>query len=76
MRELFKIGSQSQPTGGGGGGITDLNGLTATTQAFAVGTSGTDFAIVSASSTHTFNLPNASASARGVVSTSAQNCLS
>ena len=49
-------------------GITSLNGLTALTQTFAVGTSGTDFGISSASSTHTFNLPTASAANRGALS--------
>ena len=49
-------------------GITTLNTLTATTQTFAVGTSGTDFAISSATSTHTFNLPTASAINRGALS--------
>ena len=58
--------------GGGGSGLTNLNGLTAGTQSFAVGTSGTDFAISSATSTHTFNLPDAGASARGVVTTGSQ----
>jgi collagen type VII alpha len=53
-------------------GITTLNTLTAATQTFAVGTVGTDFAVSSATSTHTFNLPDASASARGVVTTGAQ----
>jgi hypothetical protein len=49
-------------------GITSLNGLTALTQNFAVGTSGTDFGISSATSTHTFNLPTASATNRGALS--------
>ena len=51
-------------------GITSLNGLTATTQTFAVGTSGTDFNISSATATHTFNLPTASAANRGALSSS------
>lgn len=50
-------------------GIGALNGLTAPTQTFAVGTSGTDFNISSATSTHTFNLPTASATNRGALST-------
>jgi hypothetical protein len=50
------------------GGINTLNGLTASTQTFAAGTSGTDFAISSSTSTHTFNIPTASASARGLLS--------
>jgi hypothetical protein len=49
-------------------GLTALNGLTEQVQNLAVGTSGTDFAISSASSTHTFNLPTASASNRGALS--------
>lgn len=55
-----------------GGGITTLNTLTTTTQTFATGTTGTDFTIVSATGTHTFNIPDASATARGVVTTGAQ----
>ena len=49
------------------GGVASLNGLTANTQYFAVGTSGTDFNIVSSLDTHTFNLPSASASVRGAL---------
>jgi hypothetical protein len=52
-----------------GTGITDLNSLSGASQTLAVGTSGTDFAISSASTTHTFNLPTASASNRGALST-------
>ena len=51
-------------------GITALNGLTAQVQTFATGTTGTDFNISSATSTHTFNLPTASASNRGALSSS------
>ena len=49
-------------------GLTALNGLTEQVQTFAVGTSGTDFAISSASGIHNFNLPTASASNRGALS--------
>ena len=48
-------------------GLTALNGLTAQVQNLAVGTTGTDFGIVSSGSTHTFNLPNASAANRGLL---------
>jgi hypothetical protein len=49
-------------------GLTALNGLTSQVQFFAVGTSGTDFNIASATDTHTFNLPTASATNRGALS--------
>lgn len=50
------------------GGIAALNGLSANTQYFATGTTGTDFAISSTSATHTFNLPTASATNTGKLS--------
>jgi hypothetical protein len=56
----------------GSGGLSSLNGLTASTQTFATGTAGTDFGITSTTSTHTFNIPTASATARGLMSTSTQ----
>jgi hypothetical protein len=59
----------------GSAGLLSLNGLstsTAPNQTFATSTTGTDFTISSATSTHTFNLPDASATARGVVTTGTQ----
>ena len=50
-------------------GIKSLNGLTAKTQTFATGTTGTDFNISSAGTVHTFNIPTASATNRGLLST-------
>lgn len=49
-------------------GLNALNGLTAQVQYFAVDTSGTDFNISSDTNTHTFNLPTASATNRGALS--------
>jgi hypothetical protein len=51
----------------GGSGLTSLNALTASTQTFATSSTGTDFTITSATSTHTFNLPSASATNRGLL---------
>lgn len=53
-------------------GLTALNGLTKQAQYFAVGSTGTDFNIASSVDTHTFNIPSASASARGLITTGAQ----
>ena len=49
-------------------GLTALNGLTEQVQYFSTGTVGTDFNIASAVNTHTFNLPTASATNRGALS--------
>jgi trimeric autotransporter adhesin len=49
-------------------GLSSLNGLIANTQYFSTGTSGSDFNISSVTDTHTFNLPTASATNRGALS--------
>lgn len=49
-------------------GLNALNGLTAQVQNFATGTAGTDFGISSVTDTHTFNLPTASGTNRGALS--------
>jgi hypothetical protein len=54
-------------SGGGGGGIGSLNGLTAGTQTFSIGTSGTNFNIQSAGSNHAFNIPVTSGTNTGLV---------
>jgi hypothetical protein len=70
--QIFKFNGVSWACGADTAGISSLNGLTTGTQTFAVGTSGTDFNIVSSGSAHTFNIPDASLTARGLVTTTAQ----
>lgn len=53
-------------------GLISLNNLTRQNQFFATGTSGSDFNISSVTATHTFNIPDASASARGLITTGIQ----
>ena len=51
-----------------GTGLTAINSLTGAVQTLTTGTSGTNFAINSTGTTHTFNLPTASATNRGALS--------
>lgn len=51
-------------------GLTNLNSLTNGQQTFATGLGGSDFAISSSGSAHTWNLPTASPAARGALSSS------
>ena len=51
-----------------GTGITAINSLTGAAQTIVAGTSGTDFAVSSSGTAHTLNLPTASASNRGALS--------
>jgi len=51
-----------------GNTIISLNGLTQSIQTFSTGTAGTDVGISSSGSNHTFNIPTASATSRGALS--------
>jgi hypothetical protein len=62
--------------GGAGGGITSINSDSTAAQSLSVGTSGTDVNISDGGSgAHMINVPSASATARGVVNTTAQTFL-
>ncbi|MFD3407602.1 hypothetical protein SKC37_02945 [Aquirufa sp. HETE-83D] len=61
---------QAPPVSSGSGsiaGISSMNNLTDLSQLFAVGTAGVDFNISSASGTHTFNIPDANTTNRGLL---------
>ena len=51
-----------------GTGMTALNGLSADVQTISTGTTGTDFNVVSSGTDHQFNIPTASATTRGALS--------
>jgi len=53
-----------------GTGLTAINSLTGAVQTLTTGTTGTDFAIVDSGTDHKFNLPTASATNRGALSSS------
>lgn len=55
-------------SGGVSSALTLLNGSASTSQSFAVGGTGTDFTISTAAGVHTFNIPTASATNRGLLS--------
>jgi hypothetical protein len=57
---------------GTGLSLGGLSFATSPNQTFATGTTGADFNIVSSGSTHTFNIPSASATNRGLVTIGAQ----
>lgn len=59
-------------TGGGGGGITSINGDTTAAQTLVTGSAGTDFTISTVLGVSTFDIPSASASNRGLVTTGTQ----
>jgi hypothetical protein len=52
-----------------GTGMTALNGLSADVQTISTGTTGIDFNVASSGSNHQFNIPTASATTRGALST-------
>ena len=52
-----------------GTGMTALNGLSGSVQTISTGTTGTDFNVVSSGTDHKFNIPTASATNRGALST-------
>lgn len=47
--------------------VSNLNGISTPVQTFSPGTAGSDFNIVSSGSVHTFNIPSASATKRGLL---------
>lgn len=63
--------------GSGGGGITSINGDTTAAQLLTAGTGGTNFNIDSTTTpgTSVFNIPDASVTARGLITTASQTII-
>ncbi len=68
--QVLKYNSTTQTFAGGSdsSGILSMNGLSVSAQLFVTSTTGTDFTITSDTDTHKFNIPTASASNRGLLS--------
>jgi len=65
--------SSGGASGGGSGNVTQINSDATAAQTLTVGTTGTDFVVVDdAAGDHKFNLPSASGTARGLVTTGSQ----
>ncbi|MEK2645833.1 beta strand repeat-containing protein [Bdellovibrio sp. BCCA] len=63
-------GTAAIALGAAGSGLQSMNGLNGSTQTFATGSTGTDFGISSSGTVHTFNLPSASSTNRGLLTSS------
>ncbi len=66
---LTDTGSACGSGGGGSFSTTSINGFATTTFSFLTGTAGSDFNIATSTTDVTFNIPTASASNRGLLST-------
>ncbi|MBK9321544.1 MAG: hypothetical protein IPM97_01060 [Bdellovibrionaceae bacterium] len=65
---MYWDGAAAIPLGVAGAGMQSMNGLVATAQSFVVGTAGTNITVSSVGSTHTLDIPTASAANRGALS--------
>lgn len=70
VNSLGFIATSTCGTGGGGSATTTINSILGPTFTFASGTTGTDFNIVGTAGTITFNLPSATSTVRGLLTSS------